>query len=245
MPSETPFLDFIRAAADELRKDDRRAQSRSLEWNTWREKLRKNLVAAWGGFPSQAAPLEPKTLGELKRDGYRVEKIIFQTRPGVWMTANLYVPDQSGKLPGGPPRPRPLEGREAGPSRAGPLHRPGEARLRRAGGRRLRRRRARRRHQARRVPRRDDRRHALADRPAAVGPAGLREHAGRRLPADAARGRRRKLSASPAPAAAATRRCTPARATSGSRPSCRSARSATTRRTSAPPAACARSCPAR
>src|SRR4029079_8534019 len=34
-----------------------------------------------------------------KRDGYRVEKISFQTRPGVWMTANAYVPDKKGKLP--------------------------------------------------------------------------------------------------------------------------------------------------
>jgi dienelactone hydrolase len=35
----------------------------------------------------------------LKRDGYRVEKIVFQTRPGVQMTANAYVPDGDGKRP--------------------------------------------------------------------------------------------------------------------------------------------------
>jgi len=98
MPSPTPFLDFIRAAADELRKEDRAPKSLA-EWDTWRAKLRKNLLAAWGGFPAQPAPLEPKKLGEIQCDGYRIEKIVFQTRQGVWMPANLYLPDTSGKLP--------------------------------------------------------------------------------------------------------------------------------------------------
>ena len=39
--------------------------------------------------------LAPKKLGEIQRDGYRIEKLIFQTRPGVWMTANAYVPDKA------------------------------------------------------------------------------------------------------------------------------------------------------
>lgn len=98
MPSPTPFLDFIRAAADELRKEDRAPKSLA-EWGTWRARLRKNLLAAWGGFPAEPAPLEPKKLGEIQCDGYRIEKIVFQTRQDVWMPANLYLPDKSGKLP--------------------------------------------------------------------------------------------------------------------------------------------------
>ncbi|HEY1380237.1 MAG TPA: acetylxylan esterase, partial [Gemmataceae bacterium] len=31
--------------------------------------------------------------------GYRVEKVTFQTRPGIRMTANLYLPDKKGRLP--------------------------------------------------------------------------------------------------------------------------------------------------
>jgi cephalosporin-C deacetylase-like acetyl esterase len=38
-------------------------------------------------------------LGVLQRDGYRVEKILFQTMPGVWMTASAYVPDKPGPHP--------------------------------------------------------------------------------------------------------------------------------------------------
>jgi dienelactone hydrolase len=98
MPGDTPFLDFIRRTADELRKDDRPPQSLD-GWKTWRTALRKNLLAAWGGFADEPAPLEAKTLDEIKRDGYRIEKVAFQTQPGVWMPGNLYVPDGATKRP--------------------------------------------------------------------------------------------------------------------------------------------------
>jgi cephalosporin-C deacetylase-like acetyl esterase len=100
MPAEAapPFLDFVRHTADQLRKDDRAPQSLE-EWNTWRDRLRKHLQAAWGPYPPKPCPLEAQKVGELQRDGYRVEKIIFQTWPRVWMTANAYVPDKEGRRP--------------------------------------------------------------------------------------------------------------------------------------------------
>ncbi|HEV3386712.1 MAG TPA: SMP-30/gluconolactonase/LRE family protein, partial [Gemmata sp.] len=58
--------------------------------------------SVWGGFPDKPCPLDPQMQGEpLKRDGYTVEKLTFQTRPGVRMTANLYIPDaaKNKKLP--------------------------------------------------------------------------------------------------------------------------------------------------
>ncbi len=48
---------------------------------------------------SDAPPLAPRKIGELRRDGYRVEKLTFQTFPGVRMTANAYVPDGGGPFP--------------------------------------------------------------------------------------------------------------------------------------------------
>src|SRR5262245_45967725 len=92
------YLDIIRAQADALREGD--APPTTLaEWQPRREAIRKGLVAAWGGFPAEACPLEPRVLGTFERDGYRVEKVVFQTRRGVWMTANAYVPDAPGKHP--------------------------------------------------------------------------------------------------------------------------------------------------
>src|SRR5690606_16358199 len=68
-------------------------------WEKRRQELRAELLRAWGGFPEQPCELAPRVLGVLQRDGYRVEKVIFQTLPGVWMTANAYVPQQEGRLP--------------------------------------------------------------------------------------------------------------------------------------------------
>lgn len=92
------FPTFVRAQAEQLRAGDRAPSSRA-DWETRREKLREQLRQAWGVFPPQPCPLEPQKLGELKREGYRVEKIIFQTMPGVWMAANAYVPERPGPLP--------------------------------------------------------------------------------------------------------------------------------------------------
>src|SRR5262249_14363768 len=39
-------------------------------------------------------------VGVLKRDGYRIEKLFFQSRPDVWVTASAYVPEGArGKVP--------------------------------------------------------------------------------------------------------------------------------------------------
>src|SRR3954464_12348674 len=92
------YLQFIKAQAAALRIQDR-TPANAEEWGVRKRALRSDLLRAWGGFPEKPAPLEARKVGELQREGYRVEKIIFQTFPGVWMTANAYVPGRSGKLP--------------------------------------------------------------------------------------------------------------------------------------------------
>lgn len=57
------------------------------------------MADAWTGWPSNACSLEPRTVGILEREGYRVEKLLIQTLPDVWMTANLYVPHGKGPFP--------------------------------------------------------------------------------------------------------------------------------------------------
>ena len=94
--AEPTYLDFIKKQAADLRAKDK--PPATLEESKQRnEELRKNLLAAWGGFPEVPCPLDPQSHGILQRDGYRVEKITFQTRPGIRMTANLYLPDKKGK----------------------------------------------------------------------------------------------------------------------------------------------------
>jgi len=94
----TPFQAWIQNQGRQLRSHDQPPRSQE-EWQQRKAELRANLVRAWGGFPAKDCDLEPRLLGQFQRDGYRVEKLILQTRPGIWMTANAYVPDKPGRLP--------------------------------------------------------------------------------------------------------------------------------------------------
>jgi dienelactone hydrolase len=92
------FLAFVQNEARAMRAND--VPPKSLEaWKVQRQQLRRQLILSWGGFPQEVCPLKPRVVGELKRDGYRVQKLTLQTRPGVLMTANAYVPDGTGRRP--------------------------------------------------------------------------------------------------------------------------------------------------
>lgn len=60
---------------------------------------RKTFWDLSGGEP-QRTPLGPRVTGSLTRPGYRLEKIVYESRPGVVVAANLYLPTA-----GGSPRP--------------------------------------------------------------------------------------------------------------------------------------------
>jgi hypothetical protein len=98
VPPPEQFLRFIRQQAANLRTHDHPPRTLT-EWHEQRARIRERLEAAWGGFPTEHCPLEPRRLGEVVRDGYRVEKLLLQTLPGVWMPALAYVPDSPGQHP--------------------------------------------------------------------------------------------------------------------------------------------------
>ena len=91
MADPTPFDQFIRARAAKLREDDAPPKTKT-EWDARRQNLRDHITAAIGPVPDTACDLAPRVLGTLQRDGYRVEQLVLQTRPDVWMTASAYVP---------------------------------------------------------------------------------------------------------------------------------------------------------
>jgi dienelactone hydrolase len=97
-PDPKAYDAFICAQGAVLRKDDAVAGTRK-DWDDRRAKLRTSMLAAMGSMPEKPSPLEPKIIGTLKRKGYRVEKLIFQSRPDVWVTASAYVPEGEGKRP--------------------------------------------------------------------------------------------------------------------------------------------------
>ncbi|MGH9767606.1 MAG: alpha/beta hydrolase family protein [Blastocatellia bacterium] len=62
--------------------------------------IREKILQAIGGLPERT-PLNAKVTGTLKRNGYRIEKIIFESQPAFYITANLYLPETGrGPYPG-------------------------------------------------------------------------------------------------------------------------------------------------
>ncbi len=64
----------------------------------YQARLRAKFLEAIGGLPERT-PLNPQAMGILSRDGYRVEKIIFESRPKFFVTAALFLPDASRHKP--------------------------------------------------------------------------------------------------------------------------------------------------
>ena len=58
--------------------------------------LRGKFIEALGRFP-QRTPLNPKVTGVVRRDGYRVEKVIFESQPKHYVSALLFLPDAKKK----------------------------------------------------------------------------------------------------------------------------------------------------
>jgi hypothetical protein len=69
------------------------------EWEEYKQTLRNRIIKNTGALVNQKLPLDLKETGSLKQEGYTVKNIAFQTRPGVYATANLYIPDGDGKFP--------------------------------------------------------------------------------------------------------------------------------------------------
>jgi dienelactone hydrolase len=74
-----------------------RTVPRSLEdWDQQRRFLRGAIFDALGqGLHPEPCDLKPEILGAVERHDYRLERLIFQSRPAVWVTANAYVPAQA------------------------------------------------------------------------------------------------------------------------------------------------------
>jgi dienelactone hydrolase len=65
----------------------------------WQKERRDFFLKQIGGLPERT-PLNPQIVGTLQGRGYRVEKIILETRPGFHLTANLYLPETPPPWPG-------------------------------------------------------------------------------------------------------------------------------------------------
>jgi cephalosporin-C deacetylase-like acetyl esterase len=68
------------------------------DWKKARPELRRQLLEMLGLDPlPKRTPLKAQIIGKLEREAYRIEKVVFQSSPGLYVTGNFYVPKGSGK----------------------------------------------------------------------------------------------------------------------------------------------------
>jgi cephalosporin-C deacetylase-like acetyl esterase len=68
------------------------AAASPADFARWQIDMRSKFVELIGGLPNEKTPLNVRMTGEVRRDGYAVRKVVFESRPEFYVTANLYVP---------------------------------------------------------------------------------------------------------------------------------------------------------
>src|SRR6516165_1718724 len=64
-----------------------------------KQTVRKRILDLLGGLPDYRGPLNATVTGRLQNDSYTIDKLIYQSLPGLYVTANLYRPNRPGRYP--------------------------------------------------------------------------------------------------------------------------------------------------
>lgn len=82
---------------------DRRRQVEAIRtkeaYEARKTRLRAAALRMIGGLPDQRTPLNARQTGTLAHVDYRVDKVVYESLPRFYVTANLYVPKGAGPFP--------------------------------------------------------------------------------------------------------------------------------------------------
>jgi dienelactone hydrolase/pimeloyl-ACP methyl ester carboxylesterase len=84
------FVGRVRAA-EQAGNEARAALRTRAEAEDYVQAVRLKVRLCFGPLPEKT-PLNPRITGVVERDAYRIEKVLFESRPRFLVTANLYVP---------------------------------------------------------------------------------------------------------------------------------------------------------
>lgn len=99
-PQITPYLQYQTELA--WRQDQKRLKvwdgiQTEADLLRLQNELRLKVLTMLGGLPKERTPLHPRITGRIAMEGFHIEKLIFESLPGVYVTALLYVPEDSNK----------------------------------------------------------------------------------------------------------------------------------------------------
>src|SRR5579862_5509262 len=74
--------------------------SSAKEWQNRAREIRQQVLVSCGLWPlPEKSPVTPHIFGKIVKDGYSIEKVYFETWPGLYLGGNLYRPIGRGKGP--------------------------------------------------------------------------------------------------------------------------------------------------
>jgi cephalosporin-C deacetylase-like acetyl esterase len=102
-PTPDPLLRWMDQIAQQQlqRREDLIAEIHSVADAERRKQwVRKTFLSLIGGLPDYNGPLNPRITGSVQSENYVIDKVIFESLPGFYVTANLYRPSRPGRYPG-------------------------------------------------------------------------------------------------------------------------------------------------
>jgi cephalosporin-C deacetylase-like acetyl esterase len=100
--SPDPFLAWLdRIAQQQLDERERAVAAIRTQADAERRTamVRAKLTELIGGLPTYSGPLNPRVTGRIQSDTHTIEKVIFESLPGFYITGNLYKPNKPGRYP--------------------------------------------------------------------------------------------------------------------------------------------------
>lgn len=91
------LVEQAHAALDKRREAFEKLESIE-DCQAWQKARREFFIEQLGGFPDKT-PLNAKVVGMLDGGDYRIEKVIYESRPGHHVTATVYLPKTKGPYP--------------------------------------------------------------------------------------------------------------------------------------------------
>jgi dienelactone hydrolase len=97
-PADAMLADYFRAEADRVAADCLKDVKSPQDWASRRRELRQQLLEMLGLDPMpERTDLRATVTGTLDQPAFRVENVHFQSRPGLYVTGNLYLPKNLDK----------------------------------------------------------------------------------------------------------------------------------------------------
>jgi hypothetical protein len=100
-PQMTPYLLYQTTLAweqDGLRQDRWSQVKNEADLLRLRAELKKSVLEMIGGLPTEKTDLHATITGRVSANGFHIEKLTYQSLPGFYVTALVYVPENGAKV---------------------------------------------------------------------------------------------------------------------------------------------------